>query len=152
MGSNAVAGEWGHTPLPYQWCDPETEVAERALRHRRCCCGRDNGIETFLSDPGIAGPNSEKTGHRAQAQDEETAPESASVDVDKTMLARSLAQMADVHDADVIAPGADSPKSTGWPSMLPTGWLLEVSRTTNAHRQGRAWRCQRRAGRPLAVG
>jgi fructokinase len=39
IGANAIAGEWGHNPLPYESSGPE------------CYCGRKGCIETFLSGP-----------------------------------------------------------------------------------------------------
>src|SRR5882672_2000218 len=46
MGRNAIAGEWGHNPLPAprdgEWPGPP------------CYCGRTGCIETFLSGPAIA--------------------------------------------------------------------------------------------------
>jgi fructokinase len=45
VGPNAVAGEWGHNPLPWpredEWPGPD------------CYCGRTGCIETFLSGPGL---------------------------------------------------------------------------------------------------
>src|SRR5689334_21121341 len=45
-GANAIAGEWGHNPLPWpredEWPGPA------------CYCGRTGCIETFLSGPGFA--------------------------------------------------------------------------------------------------
>ena len=45
-GANAIAGEWGHNPLPWpeadEWPGPP------------CYCGRTGCIETFLSGPGLA--------------------------------------------------------------------------------------------------
>ncbi|MWV16442.1 ROK family protein [Pseudomonas sp. L-22-4S-12] len=45
-GPNAIAGEWGHNALP--WRSPADGPA------RRCYCGLDDCIETFLSGPGWA--------------------------------------------------------------------------------------------------
>src|SRR5438477_12553916 len=46
VGCNAIAGEWGHNPLPApregEWPGPP------------CYCGRRGCIETFLSGPGLA--------------------------------------------------------------------------------------------------
>src|SRR5204863_92354 len=46
VGANAIAGEWGHNPLPAptpeEWPGPP------------CYCGRTGCIETFLSGPGLA--------------------------------------------------------------------------------------------------
>jgi fructokinase len=46
VGANAVAGEWGHNPLP------APEDGERP--GPECYCGRRGCIETFLSGPGLA--------------------------------------------------------------------------------------------------
>lgn len=43
-GANAIAGEWGHNPMP--WDTADEPLVE-------CYCGRQNCIETFLSGPGM---------------------------------------------------------------------------------------------------
>ncbi len=45
-GRNAIAGEWGHNPLP--WPDPDEYPGPP------CYCGRRGCIETFLSGPALA--------------------------------------------------------------------------------------------------
>ena len=45
-GPNAIAGEWGHNPLP--WPDPDE------LPGPPCYCGLTGCIETWLSGPGLA--------------------------------------------------------------------------------------------------
>lgn len=45
-GPNAITGEWGHNPLPWRRADDGPV--------RRCYCGLDDCIETFLSGPGWA--------------------------------------------------------------------------------------------------
>jgi len=45
QGPNAIAGEWGHNPLP--WSKPEE------LPGPPCYCGKFGCIETFLSGPGL---------------------------------------------------------------------------------------------------
>ncbi len=56
-GPNAIAGEWGHNPLPWpragEWPGPA------------CYCGRTGCIETFLSGPGLARDHREATGEDA---------------------------------------------------------------------------------------
>ena len=47
-GINAIAGEWGHNPLPLN-AYPEVVTPGRA-----CYCGRVDCIETWLSGPGFA--------------------------------------------------------------------------------------------------
>ena len=44
-GRNAIAGEWGHNPLPW----PSLEE----LPGPRCYCGKEGCIETFLSGPAL---------------------------------------------------------------------------------------------------
>jgi fructokinase len=45
-GPNAIAGEWGHNPLP--WANPDE------LPGPACYCGKSGCIETWLSGPGFA--------------------------------------------------------------------------------------------------
>ncbi|MFZ5555240.1 MAG: ROK family protein [Pseudomonadota bacterium] len=45
-GANAIAGEWGHNPLP--WRTDEERPGPP------CYCGKNGCIETFLSGPGMA--------------------------------------------------------------------------------------------------
>ncbi len=47
-GPNAIAGEWGHNPLPW----PKLDFNE--LPGRLCYCGKRGCIETWLSGPGLA--------------------------------------------------------------------------------------------------
>jgi fructokinase len=47
-GPNAIAGEWGHNPLP--WPQPRL----REVPGPRCWCGRQGCIETWLSGPALA--------------------------------------------------------------------------------------------------
>ena len=102
-GANAVAGEWGHTPLPYFRTDPSTTAVEEALPDRPCYCGRVNCVETFLSGPGLAKTHEAIAGERLAV---EAIPETAaSVDLYITMLARSLAQLVNVLDPDVVVLG-----------------------------------------------
>jgi fructokinase len=45
-GPNAITGEWGHNPMPWRRSEDGPS--------RRCYCGKDDCIETFLSGPGWA--------------------------------------------------------------------------------------------------
>ncbi len=58
VGANAIAGEWGHNPVPWR-------VTSAAAR--RCYCGNDNCVETFLSGPGLLRSFVERGGHRARS-------------------------------------------------------------------------------------
>src|SRR3954471_10274929 len=58
-GANAIAGEWGHNPLP--WPQPDE------LPGPTCYCGRPGCIETFLSGPGLSRDHETTTGGKLAA-------------------------------------------------------------------------------------
>ncbi|MDP3846312.1 MAG: ROK family protein [Pseudomonas sp.] len=98
-GPNAIAGEWGHNPLP--WRQP----ADGAVR--RCYCGLDDCIETFLSGPGWAarsglGLNADALA-QAAASGEARAVQALKCYADQ--LARSLASVINILDPEVIVLG-----------------------------------------------
>ena len=102
-GANAIAGEWGHTPLPWmtaeEWPGP------------RCFCGRDGCIETFLSGPALAREFAhDASGERSAAEIVALAAAGDSSAADalaryKGRLARALAVVATILDPDVIVLG-----------------------------------------------
>ena len=53
-GANAIAGEWGHNPLPLQ-AGNETSLPA-------CYCGRSGCIETFISGPGMCDDHFKSSG------------------------------------------------------------------------------------------
>lgn len=98
-GPNAIAGEWGHNPLP--WRTPADGLP------RRCYCGLDDCIETFLSGPGWAarsglGPDAGRIA-AAAASDEPSARTALARYCDQ--LARALASVINVLDPEVIVLG-----------------------------------------------
>ena len=60
-GANAIAGEWGHNPLPWPRDDERPG--------RACFCGHAGCIETWLSGPGIAADHQRVTGSAMAAPD-----------------------------------------------------------------------------------
>lgn len=88
-GRNLVAGEWGHTPLP--WPRPE-ELPDIA-----CWCGRTNCLELWLSGTGFA--------RDAGRPAESVAPDDPALDRYIDRLGRSLAVVADILDPDVFVLG-----------------------------------------------
>jgi fructokinase len=102
-GRNGIAGEWGHNPLPL--------MREGEYPGRRCYCGHDGCIETFLCGGGLsrefyarAGVSlkGEEIAARADAGD---ANALASLDVYRDRLARALASVVNIVDPDVIVLG-----------------------------------------------
>ena len=103
VGPNAIAGEWGHNPLP--WPRPEE------LPGPECYCGTRGCIETFLSGPGLARDFEAECGQRRAAEDivrlagsGDTAAEIC-LERYENRLARSLAHVINILDPDVIVLG-----------------------------------------------
>ena len=104
-GGNGVAGEWGHTPLP--WARAEE------LPGPACYCGRRGCMEQWVSGPGVArdyldakpaGPGL-TTREIAAAAEAGDADATAALDRFEDRLGRGLAMIADVLDPDVIVVG-----------------------------------------------
>jgi fructokinase len=102
-GPNAIAGEWGHNPLPWPRDDERPGPA--------CYCGHSGCIETWLSGPGIErdhlAANGEPVGAkeivaRAAIGDAACAATLARYE---ERLARSLAHVINVLDPDVVVLG-----------------------------------------------
>ncbi|MFO1123933.1 MAG: ROK family protein [Methylocystis sp.] len=102
-GRNRIAGEWGHTPLPW--------MTEDEYPGDTCFCGHKGCIETFLCGAGIARDYERRSGVRrvsteiaalAEASDP-AARESFARYQDR--LARALAMVVDLIDPDVIVLG-----------------------------------------------
>ena len=102
-GVNAIAGEWGHNPLP--WPDDDERPGPS------CYCGKHGCIETFLSGPGLAADYRRRSG--ASLRGEDVVAKASSGDADgvaalaawERRLAKSLATVINVVDPDVIVVG-----------------------------------------------
>ncbi len=101
-GPNAIAGEWGHNPLPW----PRAEE----LPGPACYCGRHGCIETWLSGPGLRRDHLASSGERldpaqiaARAPDKAASAATLSRYIDR--MARALAQVINLLDPDVIVLG-----------------------------------------------
>lgn len=102
-GANGVAGEWGHTPLP--WPAPEERDPPP------CWCGRTGCLETWISGTGLARDYEGATGERVAGEaiiararaGEAPAREAFARYVDR--LGRGLAVICDILDPDVIVLG-----------------------------------------------
>jgi fructokinase len=100
-GANAIAGEWGHVPLPGRGAEDGPP--------RRCWCGRTDCIETFLSGPALeheydpAAPvHATEIAHRAAAGDARAAAALARYE---ERLGRALAMIVNVVDPEIIVLG-----------------------------------------------
>ncbi len=102
-GPNAIAGEWGHNPLP--WPQPSE------LPGPPCYCGLRGCIETWLSGPGLARDYRAATGIErdspaivAAAADGDAAAEAALCRYEDR-LARGLATVINILDPATIVLG-----------------------------------------------
>jgi len=93
IGRNAIAGEWGHNPLPLPTAND--------LPLPRCYCGRLGCIETYLAGPGLESDHERLTGEKRSSRDIDGAALERYVE----RLARSLAGVINILDPDVIVLG-----------------------------------------------
>ncbi|MBI2890461.1 MAG: ROK family protein [Nitrospirae bacterium] len=124
VGANAIAGEWGHNPLP----SPRDEERPGPT----CYCGRRGCVETFLSGPaiehdykarvGITTPAVE-IGRRAAAG--EAAAESVLAD-HEDRLARALSVVINILDPDVIVLGGGVSNLDRLYANVPRLWAPHV--------------------------
>ena len=100
---NDIAGEWGHTPLPWP--------THEELDHPPCWCGRSGCLETWISGTGFRQDHERVTGQAlsgaeiAAAADAGDARAKASLDRYIDRLARGLAVICDVLDPHTIVLG-----------------------------------------------
>ena len=99
VGPNAIAGEWGHNPLPL----PRGED----LPLPECYCGRKGCIEAYLSGPALA-----KDGDNLERYEER--------------LARALAGVINILDPDVIVLGGGISNIPSLYANVPVLWRPHV--------------------------
>jgi fructokinase len=118
IGANAIAGEWGHNPLPWPEADESPGPA--------CYCGRRGCIETFLSGAGLAsalGGGIEMTARdiaAAAAIGDERAV--SAIDIYSRRLAKALASIVNVLDPDAIVLGGGLSNIDALYARVPKIW------------------------------
>jgi fructokinase len=119
-GANAIAGEWGHNPLPR--AGPEDDPQPP------CYCGRRGCVETYLSGPGMAADHARVTGEvlaaeaiaaRAAAGDPAAC---ATLERYEQRLARALAVVINVLDPHAIVLGGGLSKVDSLYTRVPALW------------------------------
>ena len=122
-GCNGVAGEWGHNPLP------RADAGELAPR---CWCGRAGCLELFLSGPGLAADHARASGAVLDTAAIVTAARTgdgmaaASLARYAERLARSLAQVINLLDPDVIVLGGGMSNVAELYDAVPRLWAPHV--------------------------
>ncbi|ONG47722.1 hypothetical protein BKE38_22785 [Pseudoroseomonas deserti] len=128
-GLNRVAGEWGHTPLP--WSKPGEEHPGP-----RCWCGLQGCLETFLCGPALAadwkGEGARDAGGIEAAAATGDARAVAALERHASRLARALAATANLLDPDVVVLGGGLSNLRGLyatvPALLPRYVFGDVAR------------------------
>ncbi len=120
-GGNGNAGEWGHNPLP--WMDADE------LRYREevpCYCGQQGCIETFVSGTGFATDYHRLSGVVLKGADIIKLLEQQDPVAELAMsryemrLAKSLAQVVNLLDPDVIVLGGGMSNNDRLYQTVPT--------------------------------
>jgi fructokinase len=119
-GPNAIAGEWGHNPLPWprddEWPGPD------------CYCGKTGCVETFLSGPGLARDFRRATGEEVAAPEivsrAEQGDEAASAALERyeDRMARALAVVLNILDPDVVVLGGGMSQVARLYESVPRLW------------------------------
>lgn len=102
-GPNAIAGEWGHNPLPWPQGDEQPGAP--------CYCGKSGCIETWLSGPALSAAFERATSHKldcpaiAERAAKGDATAEALLATYERRFAKALAHVVDILDPDVIVLG-----------------------------------------------
>ena len=117
LGANAIAGEWGHNPLPWPHSDE--------LPGPECYCGKRGCIETWLAGPSFSRQYSQPGLLPPQIMDryrqgEENARHAFKCYVDQ--MARAYAHVINILDPDVIVIGGGMGNITELYQQVPQVW------------------------------
>jgi len=118
-GINAIAGEWGHSPLPWPG---------EAERHGPpCYCGKRGCIESFLSGPGFVrdhGHSGDGLDAAALAARAEAGDPAAKLTLARYVdrLARALAMVINLLDPDVVVLGGGLGQIASLYEDVPRRW------------------------------
>ncbi|MBL4667325.1 MAG: ROK family protein [Sneathiella sp.] len=119
-GSNAIAGEWGHTPLP--WAN-QTERPGPS-----CYCGKSGCIETFLSGPGLSRSHNSVGANGPTAEEIVSLSDKGDAAAERTLasferrLAKALASVINILDPEVIVCGGGLSNITRIYENVPALW------------------------------
>lgn len=123
-GANAIAGEWGHNPMPApdpgEWPGPP------------CYCGRGGCIETFLSGPALSRDFAEAGGGTIPAidiaarADRGDAAAMAAIARYERRFAKAIASVINIVDPDVIVVGGGLSNIARLYAHVPRLWGAHV--------------------------
>jgi predicted NBD/HSP70 family sugar kinase len=117
QGVNAIAGEWGHNPLPLP------DASDLPLPP--CYCGRAGCIETYLSGPGLSRDHEKLSGERLSPEAIVSLGQQ-SLERYVERLARALASVINVLDPEVIVLGGGMSNVARLYTEVPRLWRRYV--------------------------
>lgn len=123
-GAQAIAGEWGHTPLPLPLDDERPGP--------RCYCGRISCIETWLSGPRLQAEFAERTGRRLRATEIAEAAAAGDIEAAAQMelycdrLARALSVVVNIVDPHAVVLGGGLSKMALLYQRVPELWKRHI--------------------------
>ena len=124
-GVNAIAGEWGHNPLPL----PTGGDLPLPL----CYCGKSGCNELYISGTGLARDHRAVTGQALTAEQIVSASASgdevalASIERYEERLARALSTVINIVDPDVIVLGGGMSNVTRLTENVPRLWARTIT-------------------------
>jgi fructokinase len=116
-GANGVAGEWGHTPLPWARGDELPGIP--------CWCGQNNCLERWISGTGFHDDYERRTGQRLKGDEivhlarSGDAVAQATLDDYIDRLGRGMAVIANILDPDCFVMGGGMSNVTEIYAALP---------------------------------
>ena len=102
-GANSIAGEWGHTPLPWP--------VENEFDNHDCWCGKTGCLETFISGSALMKDYEQIAGVKKDGQEIVVASENGDIVAEAVLqavedrIARGLAMIINILDPDIIVLG-----------------------------------------------
>ena len=123
-GPNAIAGEFGHNPLPW----PNVDEGPGPL----CYCGQTGCIETYLSGPGLSRDHERATGQSLDAAGIAARAASGDMAAEATLrryedrMARALASVVNILDPDVVVLGGGLSNLSRLYAAVPRLWTRYV--------------------------
>jgi fructokinase len=156
-GAHAIAGEWGHNPLP-------APRGEEITAPPQCYCGRTGCIEAWCSGPAFEAWFQRRTGRTLKAAEiaaaatrgDDAAKEALEIFLDR--FARAIATLVNILDPDAIVIGGglsnidllyeELPKRVEGYAFSPQGppTILKNKHGDSSGVRGAAWLWPERAG------
>ncbi len=132
-GPNAIAGEWGHNPLP--WAHPDAPPRGGGVAEQpgpACYCGKFGCIETYLSGPGLerdyaaAGGGLKDAAAIARAAATRDPRARTAMVRYEDRMARALASVINVLDPDIVVLGGGLSNIEALYEGVPARWSRYV--------------------------